>query len=153
LIRAEFPTRKKYEGRKPARGHYDLVVLDPVSYNDRRVVTMKPWEEWEPYLKLVDVLVAVEVKMWLQRWSDRNLREVLEWDVEKLTYKENGARHPYLLNFVQFDFSKPHLQDFYQKLRDRLAEIAEGNTELKILYVRSDVTLQADTNWITIRQL
>jgi len=32
LIRAEFPTLKKFGTKSPARGHYDLVILEPESY-------------------------------------------------------------------------------------------------------------------------
>ncbi len=149
-IRAEFPTRRKYPGKRPARGRYDLVVLHPDSLADPRVAKMKPWDEWDPYLEIVRVLVAVEVKMWLQRRSDPKMADILDWDIEKLTDSENAVNRPYLLNFIQVDFSRSHMQSFHLKLRKHLMGQAERWPQLKILYVPSDTTVQpkANENWI-----
>jgi len=147
LIRAEFPTRAVYEGRRPARGHYDLAVLDPDSLADPRVAGMKPWDEWAPYLEIVRVLVAVEVKAWSDR---RKHEERVDWDVEKLTDPRNPVKHAYLLNFVQLDFERPPMRDFYQTLREYLAVQARRWPQLRVLCVPSDTGIQPDAgeNWI-----
>ncbi len=149
LIRAEFPTRKKYreEGGKPARGHYDLVVLEPESLAAPAVCEMPPWAPWDEYLLQVKVMIAVEVKMWVDRWS--NIQERIGWDIQKLTDQENAVEHPYFLNFVQLDFSRPQMKDYYHKLRNHLIEQANQWPQLKILCVPSDVKIQPQSNnWI-----
>jgi len=42
FIRAEFPTRKVFKDKKPARGHYDLVILNAQSYSKPEVQQMGP---------------------------------------------------------------------------------------------------------------
>lgn len=151
IIRAEFPTRKVYrKGEKGgrARGHYDLVVLDPESLNKPAVRAMTPWTPWDEFLPLVEVLVAVEIKAWSDRWQDIDRRT--KWDIEKLTDSENAVRHPYFLNFVQLDFSRPEMEKYYRKLRKDLEERAKKNPELKILCVPSDAGLKTQGGyWIS----
>jgi len=150
LIRAEFPTRKKYreEGGKPARGHYDLVVLEPASLATPAVCEMSPWAPWGEYLELVKVVGAVEVKMWWFRWSDFQQR--VGWDIEKLTDSQNAVKYPYLLNFVQLDFSRQQMKDYYHKLRKHLMEQAKLWPKLKILCVPGDIKIQPlSDNWIS----
>jgi hypothetical protein len=53
LIRAEFPTRKVFPGEKPARGHYDLVILDAESYYKPEVQNMEAQTPWKAFLELV----------------------------------------------------------------------------------------------------
>ena len=148
LIRAEFPTRAKYGGRKPARGHYDLVVLAPASLAAPAVCEMSPWAPWGEYLELVKVVGAVEVKMWWYRWSDFQRR--VGWDIEKLMDSQNAVKYPYHLNFVQLDFSRPQMKDYYHKLRKHLMEETKRWPKLKILCVPSNVDIQSPSdNWIS----
>ncbi len=150
LIRAEFPTRVEYRevDGKPARGHYDLVILEPDSLAAPAVCEMSPWAPWDKYLELVKVVGAVEVKMWWYRWSDFQQR--VGWDIQKLTDSQNAVKYPYLLNFVQLDFSRPQMKDYYHKLRKHLIEQAKRWPKLKILCVPSDVDIQPPSdNWIS----
>jgi hypothetical protein len=148
LIRAEFPTRKVYEGRRPARGHFDLVVLEPNLLADPRVANMAPWDPWKPFLELVEVLIAVEVKMWVERSSDKQMNEKIDWDIKKLTDEENAVKHAYLLNFVQLDFSRPIMKRFYLNLCEHLKLQAKQGP--KILCVPSDITMQpASESWVS----
>ena len=41
LIRAEFPTLKVFPGNKPARGHYDFVIINAKSASRPEVKNMK----------------------------------------------------------------------------------------------------------------
>jgi len=150
LIRAEFPTRRVYtEDAKSARGHYDLVVLDPTSVTSTPVSQLPPWASWEEYLPHVVVLVAIEVKTWVDRTT--NIPEKADWDIEKLTDAQNAVRHAYFLNFVQLDFSRQHMRDFYRDLREYLTEKAKHWSELRILCVPHDKDIQADPrqNWVS----
>lgn len=143
LIRAEFPTRAKY----PDRGYYDLVILDPVSLTSPPVSTLPPWAPWDEFLPLVDIVVAVEVKTWVDRTTD--IPQKVDWDVDKLTDPRNAVRHSYFLNFVQLDFSRQQMRDFYENLRVFLMEKA-GSPNLRILCVPHDKEVQPDPrqNWI-----
>ena len=152
LIRAEFPTRKKYreEDGKPARGHYDLVVLAPEPFATKALQEMPSWAPWDKYLPLVQIMAAVEVKMWVDRWSDTQRDERVGWDILKLTDPGNAVEHAYLLNFVQLDFSRPQMKDYYHKLRKHLIEQAKHQLKLKILCVPSDCGIQLPSdNWIS----
>jgi len=148
-IRAEFPTRRVYtEGAKPARGHYDLVILDPTSVTSPPVSQMPAWAPWEGYLPHVVVLVAIEVKTWVNR--TKNIPKKADWDIDKLTDPLNAVRQGYFLNFIQLDFSRKHMLDFYQDLREYLVEKAKKWTKLRILCVPHDKGIQPDPrqNWI-----
>ena len=153
LIRAEFPTCAEYRevDGKPARGHYDLVVLESDSLAAPAVREMAPWAPWGEYLSQVEVLVAVEVKMWVDRWSDTQRDERVGWDILKLTDTRNAVRRPYLLNFVQLDFRRPQMKEYYHKLRKHLIEQLEQWSQLKILCVPSNVDIQSpNDNWISL---
>src|SRR3990172_396463 len=77
LIRAEFPTLKPFGQERPARGHYDLVVLQPDSaeYLDK----VSTWHGWEGHLERVRLLAAVEVKLWLQRGKYERAAKIAGW--------------------------------------------------------------------------
>ena len=148
LIRAEFPTRAVYrEGKLPSRGHFDLVILAPASVISPPVSGLPPWAPWKEYLPLVKVVIATEVKTWVDR---AEFREKIDWDVEKLTDPRNAVRHSYFLNFVQLDFSRQLMQDFYQNLRGYLMEKARQWPKLRILCVPHDKGIQPDPrqDWI-----
>jgi len=148
-IRAEFPTRRVYtEGAKPARGHYDLVILDPTSVTSPPVSGLPPWAPWEECLPHMAVLVAVEVKTWVERTT--NIPKKADWDIDKLTDPSNAVRQGYFLNFVQLDFSRKHMLDFYQDLREYLLEKAKQWPKLRILCVPHDKGIQPDPkqNWL-----
>lgn len=131
LIRAEFPTRRVYiEDAKPARGHYDLVILDPTSVTSAPVNQLPPWATWEEYLPYVVVLVAIEVKTWVYRTT--NVPEKADWDIDKLTDLSNAVRQGYFLNFVQLDFSRRQMLDFYRDLREYLTEKAREWPKLRM---------------------
>jgi len=149
LIRAEFPTRAVYkEGARTARGRYDLVVLDPISVTSPSVSGLPPWAPWEHYLPLVEVSAAVEVKTRVYR--SKNVGEKVDWDINKLTDPCNAVRHSYFLNFVQLDFSRKQMRDFYQDLREYLTEKAKHWPKLRILCVPHNKGVQPDPelDWI-----
>ena len=145
LIRAELPTLGKYgkEGRL-ARGHFDLVILDPDSVAAEAVRNLKPWTDWDVYLPLVRVLIAVEVKTWV----DRLRFDRANWDIRKLMDPENKVGHPYFLNFVQLNWEKTEMKAYYQKLRRYLS--GKPKSKLKILCVPNEIAIQPShaDNWI-----
>ncbi len=148
-IRAEFPTRRVYtEEARLARGHYDLVVLDPISVTSPPVSQLPPWASWDEYLPHVIVLVAIEVKTWVDRTT--NIPEKVDWDIDKLTDPSNGVSHGYFLNFVQLDFSRRQMLDFYRDLREYLTEKARKWPKLGILCIPHDKGIQPDSkqDWI-----
>lgn len=141
LIRAEFPTRAVYIERKVgARGHYDLVILNPTSLISPAVSDLPPWASWGEYLPLVDVLIAVEVKTWVERTTD--IAGKVDWDIEKLTDERNAVENAYFLNFVQLDFSRQQMRNFYQNLREYLMGKARCQPKLRILCVPHDKGIQ-----------
>ena len=149
LIKAEFPTRRVYtEGAKPARGHYDLVIVDPASVTSPPVSELPPWAPWEEYLPHVVVLVAIEVKTWVDRTT--NIPEKGDRDIDKLTEPLNTVGQGYFLNFVQLDFNRQYMLDFYRDLREYLTESARKWPKLRILCVPHDKGIQTDPreNWI-----
>jgi hypothetical protein len=146
LIRAEFPTLGKYvrQGGRKSRGHFDLVILDPNSVAAVAKLNLKPWTDWDIYLPLMRLLIAVEVKIWVDRLRfDRT-----NWDVLKLTDHENKVVHPYFLNFVQLDWEKTGMKDYYAKLRRHLS--GKHKLKLKILCVPNEIAIQPShaDNWI-----
>lgn len=145
LIRAEFPTRAKYPDD---RGHYDLVILDPATLTSPPVSTLPPWAPWDEFLPLVDVVVAVEVKTWVDRTTD--IPQKANRDIEKLTDPQNAVKHAYFLNFIQLDFSRQQMRGFYQSLRAYFTEKAGHWSNLKILCVPHDKGIQPNPgqNWI-----
>ena len=148
LIRAEFPTVKKFGEKTPARGHYDLAVLDPQSYGSAVVQSMKAQDPWDEYLRLVKVMIGVEIKLWLARLP----LERADWDIQKLTEPTNNLLNAFFLNFVQLDFSRPHTQDYYRVLRDYLMHHKKRWPDLDILCVPSDTKIQpiAGNNWLSL---
>jgi hypothetical protein len=145
LIRAEFPTCRTYEGWRQARGHYDLVVLDPTSLANMSERVMSDWGPWREYLEQTQVLIAVEVKIWWYRWGDIGQR--IEWDIKKLTDSRNKVRHPYYLNFIHI---KSGQAEYYQKLRKHLEEQVKKYPKLKVLCVPSDPKINPQNgNWIS----
>ncbi|GAH40452.1 unnamed protein product [marine sediment metagenome] len=149
LIRAEFPTLKVFNGKKPARGHYDLVLLDAKSYFKPEVQNMKAQAPWKEYLELVQIAVAIEVKLWLNRLRPENMAERADWDIKKLTDTPNNVKNAYFLNFVQLDFNSEYMRDYYRQLREYLGEKKGQHPELHILCVPSDSQFQINTdNWL-----
>jgi len=148
LIRAELPTVKKFGVKNPARGHYDLAILDLQSYSDPTVQSMKSQDPWDEYLKLVKVSIAMEVKLWLARLRFQRA----DWDIKKLTEQPNNVLNAYFLNFVQLDFSRLHMQDYYRELREYLTQHKSQWPDLRILCVPSDSRFQPDPrkNWLSI---
>lgn len=148
LIRAEFPTRATYEDRKPARGHYDLVVLEPASLDNPALSEMSPLDSGDKYLELVKVVIAIEVRAWWYRWKD--FKQRIDWDIEKLVDSRNAVKYPYSLNFVLLDFNRQGVADYYHELREYLAEQAKKYPKLKILCLPSDPKIQPESdNWIS----
>lgn len=144
LIRAEFPTLKKFDN---ARGHYDFVILDPQSYRTEAVQRMKAQEPWEEYLKLIKVMIAVEIKLWLARLPSKRA----DWDIQKLTEQPNNVHNAYFLNFVQLNFTRPYAVTYYLELRDYLMRYKRRCPALKILCVPSEIGIQPDPsdNWLS----
>ena len=100
---------------------------------------------WGEYLPQVKVVVAVEVEMWLVRWSDFQQR--VGWDIRKRTDPQNVVAPSYFLNFVQL---KNDYENYYRKLREYLVKQAKGYPQLKILCVPSEPKSQPQSkNWIS----
>lgn len=150
LIRAEFPTLKKFGTKSPARGHYDLVILEPESYFTPAVQKMEADDPWDDFLGLIKVAVAVEIKLWLARLRLEMLEKRVEWDIRKLTEPLSNVLNAFFLNFVQLDFNREHNQEYYEELRDYLTSQKRQWPELRILCVPSDVKIQPQPahNWI-----
>lgn len=147
LIRAEFPTLKKFGGRKPARGHYDLVILDAESYFKPEVQNMKAQAPWGKYLELLQITVAIEVKLWQSRLRQEDIEELVDWDIKKLTDKPNKVQNAYFLNFVQLEFKSDHMNKYYHELREYLA--TKKQLDLSILCAPSDPQVQSKSdNWL-----
>jgi len=150
LIRAEFPTLKVFPGKKPARGHYDLVLLDAKSYFKPEVQNMKANAPWQKYLELVKIDIAIEIKLWLSRLRLESMAERADWDIQKLTDTPNNIENAYFLNFVQLDFKSKYMKDYYQQLREYLSNHKRKSQALNILCVPSDIQIQLDSkyNWL-----
>jgi len=146
LVRAEFPTLKVFPGNKPARGHYDLVILDAKSYSRPEIQNMElqsSWR-WDEYLKLIQINVAIEVKLWLAR---RHIEDRAGWDIQKLTDIPNNVQSAYFLNFVQLNFKFQYMRQYYQELRAYL--ITKKQPGLNILCVTSNSQIQSKSdNWL-----
>lgn len=147
LIRAEFPTSMKPSDKRSARGHYDLVILNTESLETPVIAAMEPWDPWGPFLDSVEIQVAIELKLWTDR-QKKNLDKLIQWDIDKLTDNQNTSGRGYFLNFVQIDFDKPRMREFYEILRGHLIE--RHDPGLKILCVPHDKEIQPDhkLNWI-----
>jgi hypothetical protein len=149
LIRAEFPTRKVFPGKKPARGHYDLVILDAESYYKPEVQkqNMKAQTSWTEFLEVVKIAVAIEVKLWLNRLRPENMAERVDRDIRKLTDKPNNVQNAYFLNFVQLNFKSDYMTQYYRELRDYL--MAKKQLGLSIWCIPSDPKIQpVSANWL-----
>jgi len=147
LIRAELPTRKVFPGKKPARGHYDLVILDAESYYKQEVQNMKAQTSWKEFLEAVEIAVAIEVKLWLNRLRPENMARRVDWDITKLTDKPISVRNAYFLNFVQLNFKSDYMLRYYQELRDYLT--TKKRLGLRILCIPSDPKIQSvSANWL-----
>jgi len=146
LVHAEFPTHAKYGEKRTARGHYDLVILDPNSATNVR--GLPPWTTWDMYLPLVEVTVAIEVKMWVNRADFHNK---VDWDIKKLTDPKKPVKHPYYLNFVQLDFSRQKMRDHYRAFQKYLIDQARYWSKLRILCVPNDreIQLEPRQNWLS----
>ncbi len=105
---------------------------------------------WGEYLPQVKVVVAVEVNMWLVRWSDFQQR--VGWDIRKLTDRQNAVGCPYFLKFVHLNFSRPQMKKYYLELREYLTAQNKQWPDLKILCVPSKTKIQLDPsdNWISV---
>ena len=143
LIRAEFPTFKVFSGR----GHYDLVIINKDSYTKSEAQNMKAQTPWEEYLALIELDVAIEIKIWQARLNDGEVHELIEWDIRKLTEKPHKVKKAYFLNFVLLDFKRDHNEIYYNKLREYLSK--QTKPGLNILCVPSDSQLQNKAaNWL-----
>ena len=144
LIRAEFPTLNVFEG---ARGHYDLVKINEESPNKPEIQSMKAQASWKDYLPLIELDVAIEIKLWLNRLQTKAMMKRADWDIQKLTEEPHKVKVAYFLNFVQLDFKREHNKIYYQQLREYLS--TRKHPSLSILCVPSDNKLQNDTdNWL-----
>lgn len=144
LIRAELPTEAVYpEKNGTARGHYDLTILDP------ELATTRCLKQTRVQAASKGVLIAVEIKMWVSRANERNMRKSIDWDITKLTDPKNSVKHPYFLNFVQLDLTGRQVLEFFTQLRDYLA--AKARPGLRILCLPHDKRKQPNprVNWIT----
>ena len=105
----------------------------------------------DEYPPLVKVVVAVEAKMWWYRRKD--FQQIVGWDIQKLTDPQNTVEHPYLLNFVQLNFSRQQMKDYYHRLRKYLVEQVKQYPKLKLLCVPIDADVQPQSdNWISASQ-
>ncbi len=141
LIRAEFPTLKVFPGNRPARGHYDLVILDAESYFNPESQKMGAQAPWDKYLKLINIEVAIEIKLWLNCLRPENMAERADWDIKKLTDTPNNVQNSYFLNFVQLDFRREQNKKYYLQLREYLIKQKQNRPNLNILCVSSNSEL------------
>ena len=144
LIRAEFPTVKEFGQKNPARGHYDLVVLDAASLNAPGVRDISMSAPWQSFLDQVTISTAVEIKLWQARASLEQRADRVGWDIEKLTAEPNNVQEACFLHFVHLDFTRPQMREWYQDLRRYLRDRAESRPDLQILCVPSYVEVQPD---------
>lgn len=149
LIRAEFPTLNRFGNKETFRGHYDLVILDDKSCRKPEVQAMKAQTEWKEFLPLVDLTLAIEIKLWVAR---RQFEEIIKWDVEKLTEKPHKVLNAFLLNFVQLDFDKSHNQDYYKRLHQHLRGFKRKFPGMQIVCVPNEKWIQPDPsdNWLEL---
>lgn len=149
LIRAELPTLKVFPGNKPARGHYDLVIINAESASKPEVQNMKAQASWEDYLSLIELDVAIEIKLWLNRLQPEAMKERVDWDIQKLTDEAKNVKNAYFLNFVQLDFKRDIYEAYYQQLRDHLLKQKKQFPKLNILCVPSDSQVHNNkANWL-----
>jgi len=145
LVHAEFPTRMKYGEKRTARGHYDLVILDPNSA--AAVRELPPSASWDIYLPLVEVMVAIEVEIWVNR---ADFHKKVDWDIKKLTDPHKPVKYPYLLTFVQLDFNRRKMLDHYRSFQKYLVDQARYCPKLRILCIPSNSKIQPEPrqNWL-----
>ena len=149
LIRAEFPTRKVFPSEKPARGYYDLVILDAESYFSPEVQIMNAQTPWKEYLELIQIDVAIEIKLWLNRLNPVNMANRADWDIQKLTNTPNNIGNAYFLNFIQLNFKSEYMRKYYHQLREYLSNQKGKYPSLNILCVPSDTNTQSQSdNWL-----
>jgi hypothetical protein len=150
LIRAEFPTLKRFGSTKPTRGHYDLVILDANTYFSPEIQAMRAQDSWGEFLSKIEIAIAIEIKLWLTRSAAENMANRVIWDIRKLTEKPNKVHNAYFLNFVQLDFEFDRMKKFYEQLRDYLSAQKSKIPLLKILCVPSTNSVQPDPrrNWL-----
>lgn len=150
LIRAEFPTLKVFPGNRPARGHYDLVILDAESYFKPEVQKMEAQAPWQEYLESLKITIAIEIKLWLNRLRPGSMAERADWDIQKLTDTPNKIQNVYFLNFVQLNFEADYMKDYYRQLREYLSNQKMKWPILKILCVPSNPQIQPNSkeNWL-----
>jgi hypothetical protein len=141
FIRAEFPTRNVFKGKKPARGHYDLVILNEESYSKPEVQKMKAQAPWQPYLDLVVIDVAIEMKLWPSRFNRKDMLERIDWDVRKLTEEPHNIKNAYSLNFIQLDFKSEYNKKFYLQLKECLRNYKRKHAAVNILCVPSSTQI------------
>lgn len=148
LIRAEFPTLATFGADKPARGHYDLAVLDSVSYFSSGAANMKAQSAWNDYLPIIKITAAIEIKLWLSTLNPSNMAERADWDIKKLTHTGNNVDDAYFVNFVQLNFKSAHMKDHYRQLREYL--VSQKKPSLNILCVPADPSIQPNVadNWV-----
>lgn len=147
LVRAEFPTLKKFGETNPSRGYYDLVILEPSAVTGADVKDIPSWAPWSDWLPKVTLLVAVEIKLWLARLPF----ERADWDIQKLTESPNNIQNAYFLNFVQLNFSRQQMKDYYRGLQKYLMSWKTRFPALKILCVPSDINVQHTAeNWLSL---
>ncbi len=146
LIRAEFPTLKVFKG---ARGYYDLVVINVESNNKPEVQNMKPQASWDNYLPFIQIDVAIEIKLWLNRLQPKAMMERADWDMLKLTDTPNNVQSAYFLNFVQLDFTRDIYEAYYEQLCDYLLKQKRQFPKLNILCIPSDPQGHSNKgNWL-----
>lgn len=134
LIRAEFPTLNEWDDR----GHYDMVVLAPESVTGERIRELSADAPWEECLGLMDIVLAVEVKLWRDQVTPARAKELVERDIEKLTKQPNKVKRAYFLNFVQIEPSRLEA-GYYDRLQGWLTEAKGNHRSLKTLCVACTV--------------
>jgi hypothetical protein len=85
---------------------------------------MKAQAPWKEFLELVEIAVAIEVKLWLNRLSPENMAKRVDWDITKLTDKPNNIQNAYFLNFVQLDFNSEDKSKYMRAYYDMLKGIS-----------------------------
>lgn len=144
LIRAKFPTQKIFSKRRPAREHYDMVILDSDPYLIPEVQYMERKGNLGDFLNSIRLKIAIEIELWEARLKQDKVEQIIKWNKDKLTKLPNNIMTALFLNFVKMNFNKEQNYKYYQDLREHLSLIKEQYPELKILCVHGDHMFQPD---------
>jgi hypothetical protein len=100
---------------------------------------------WEEYLKLVQIDVAIEVKLWLARVR---FQKSIDWDIRKLTEQPNTVQNGYFINFAQLDFKTEYNRKYYQELRQYLTSRKQSGIRILCVPMKRQIQPNPKDDWI-----